>query len=265
MIAETHSYLERVWNENPFDGSAARRHSSYAGCCDGELVRLLETRPPAPFAITAHEAFREFVLGSRFSCLAGRSAVRRETYRIGAYERFDDPDVTEGLARDLFAFAGERAGFGSDFTTFVAFFRRARAFTEADFERRLWSQLQRLHDCDVNFHAWDPRVDEDPSSSSFSFSFAGQAFFVVGLHAQASRSSRRFLWTTLVFNAHEQFEHLKASGSFHRLQGAIRKRELAIDGSINPNLAPFGSASEARQYSGRHVPEGWRCPFRPRS
>ena len=65
----------------------------------------------------------------------------------------------------------------------------------------------------------------------------------------------------LVFNFHDQFETLRASGKFARMQEAIRKRDIALQGSINPVLARFGEASEARQYSGQEVSQEWQCPF----
>ena len=65
----------------------------------------------------------------------------------------------------------------------------------------------------------------------------------------------------LVFNFHEQFEQLKASGKYTVLQDAIRTRDIALQGSINPVLARFGETSEARQYSGRAVEADWQCPF----
>ena len=130
-------------------------------------------------------------------------------------------------------------------------FRERERGDELAFERRLWSQLQRLHDLDARYHPWDPRVSDDPESPKFSFSVAGDAFFVIGMHPGASRSARRFAWPTLVFNAHEQFENLRADGRFEPLQSRIRERELRLDGRINPNLADYGYHSEARQYSGR--------------
>ncbi|MNR56963.1 YqcI/YcgG family protein [compost metagenome] len=45
------------------------------------------------------------------------------------------------------------------------------------------------------------------------------------------------------------------------MQDAIRTRDIALQGSINPVLARFGEASEARQYSGRAVEADWQCPF----
>jgi hypothetical protein len=256
-------WLECAWL-NPFDSDAARGHSAYHGLADGELVRLLETAPASPFARVADASFRAFVLDDAFPCLGAKSSIRRGTYRLGTYARLDDAAVTAGLARDLYAFAAERRGFEGDFTTFIAVFRDRGHATEEGFEGALWSQLQRLHDLDATFHPWDSRVSEDPDDPRFSFSVAGNAFFIVGLHPAASRTARRFAWPTLVFNAHEQFEHLREDGRFPGLQTQIRKRELRLEGSLNPNLADYGRHSEARQYSGRAAPEGWTCPFKPR-
>ena len=41
----------------------------------------------------------------------------------------------------------------------------------------------------------------------------------------------------------------------------IRARDMAFQGSLNPVLKNFGESSEARQYSGRAVPDDWKCPF----
>jgi uncharacterized protein len=256
-------YLQCAWL-NPFDSDVARANSAYHAPHDDDLLRLLETAPAAPFARVAHASFRDFVLDDRFSCLGAKSALRRRTYRFGAYARLDDAAVTEGLARDLYAFAAERKGFESDFTTFVAVFRERAQADEEAFEHALWSQLQRLHDLDVRYHPWDPRVGSDPRDPDFSFSVAGNAFFVIGMHPHASRAARRFAWPALVFNAHEQFENLRADGRFSGLQRQIRERELRLEGSVNPNLDDFGHHTEARQYSGRPTGTRWACPFAAR-
>ena len=96
-------------------------------------------------------------------------------------------------------------------------------------------------------------MSDDPDDPLFSFSFGGRAFFVVGLHPHSSRMSRSFRWPALVFNPHSQFGRLRGEGRFERIQHAIREREIAVQGSLNPNLADFGERSEARQYSGRAV------------
>jgi FPC/CPF motif-containing protein YcgG len=253
--------LECAWL-SPFDDDAAKANSHYCAYHHGELVRLLETAGTTTFARVAHDAFRSFVLDERYPCLAARSALNRNAYRFGAYDRLDDENVTKGLMRDLYAFVAERRGIGESFATFIASFRETIPGGERDFERALWSQLGRLHALDSSLHVWDPSVSDDPSDPTFSFSLAGNAFFIVGLHPEASREARRFSWPTLVFNAHAQFETLKRAGQFATLQSKIRERDVALQGSLNANLADFGHHSEARQYAGREVEPDWKCPFR---
>ena len=105
-------------------------------------------------------------------------------------------------------------------------------------------------------------VSPDPEDPHFSLSFGGEAFFVVGLHPNASRAARRFPRPTLVFNLHDQFERLRAEGRYERMREKILERDVALTGSVNPMLARHGEASEARQYSGRAVGDDWQCPFR---
>jgi uncharacterized protein len=81
------------------------------------------------------------------------------------------------------------------------------------------------------------------------------------LHPNASRPARRFSRPALVFNLHDQFERLREEGRYDRMRERIVERDLALAGSINPMLARHGEVSEARQYSGRKVEAGWRCPF----
>ena len=134
--------------------------------------------------------------------------------------------------------------------------------SEETFERLLWQRLQSMTDKDE----WrgitaDHRVSDDPQDPHFSLSFGGQAFFVVGLHPQASRPARRFARPAMVFNLHDQFEELRSSGRYEGLRQAILDRDERLAGSINPMLSRHGESSEARQYSGREVPGGWACPF----
>jgi hypothetical protein len=246
---------------NPFGGAGVR--SAYAAWHGGRLVHPLEPgRKPSPLAARVHGEFRAHVLGRGFSCVGARAALKNNTYRFGLYDEMGAPGTTPALAYDLCEYARERPGFETDYATYVACFASPVAADEPGWERLLWSQLQALHDLDRTHHAWDPSVSSDPEDPGFSFSFAGTAFFVVGLHPASSRHARRFAWPTLVFNAHEQFERLRERGRFERVRSAVRARDYKLQGSLNPNLSDFGDRSEARQYSGRAVEEGWRCPFR---
>jgi len=209
-------------------------------------------------------AFRAFVTDSRFPCLGGASVVRRRTYRLSVYRALGSISSTAMLACDLGAFVRDTPADGATPLAFVAVFPERPPSNEAAFERRLWTQLQRLHEHDDPAAKWDAAVSADPENPRFAFSFAQRAFFVVGLHAESSRLSRCFQWPTLVFNPHAQFDRLRAEGRYARYQSLIRERDIKLQGSINPSLADFGEQSAARQYSGRATDPEWRCPFHHR-
>ena len=177
------------------------------------------------------------------------------------YDELGTEQSAAALASDLEAFGITRARWATRYATFAAGFRGPVAADEATFESLLWRQLQLLHDHDRVRHSWDPRVSSNPNDPSFSFSVAGEAYFVVGLHAASSRSARRFAWPVLCFNAHEQFEELRQVGVFERMRSKVRARDRALHGRGNPTLSDFGITSEAGQYSGRHNEPGWRCPL----
>ena len=174
----------------------------------------------------------------------------------------ENVELTTGAGTKIPLPEGEgRVRVTSEYATFVAIFERPRELDEIEFESLFWQQLRALHDFDAHRFDWGPHVSSDPMDPHFSFSFGGQALYVIGLHANSSREARRFPWPALVFNPHEQFERLRADGKWKRMQETIRSRDLALQGSINPMLSDFGERSEARQYSGRAVEENWRAPF----
>lgn len=220
----------------------------------------------APAPITRR--FLSFIADDAFPCVGSKAALACdaiETCELGRLgNRMNDAPLLDALAR--FG-AGLDAAAGDDdhvVHAFVALFDGPVDTDERRFEALLWSQLQRLHDLDTRRgSAWAADVSRDPDDPRFSLSLAGHPFFVIGLHPGASRDARRFAWPALVFNSHRQFERLRVDGRYAKMQAATRKRDVALQGSINPNLADFGDASEARQYSGRAVEPDWTCPFRP--
>lgn len=205
-------------------------------------------------------AFRAFVGDEAFPCLAGKGAVRRGDYTIGVYPSMGSAAAARLLATDLERFTSSIPADGAGLRSFAAVFTGDIPRDELAFERALWRQLQRLHDADRS-SAWDAGVSGDPADAEFSFSFAGRALFIVGLHPHSSRLSRRFGWPALMFNPHAQFDRLKAEGRYERLRDRVRERDVALQGAMNPNLSDFGAASEARQYSGRATEADWQCPF----
>jgi uncharacterized protein len=205
--------------------------------------------------------FGAFVNDAGFPCLAGKGAVHRGGHTLRVYDLLGSETAAGGLAHDLEEFVQGSPADGAGLRAFVAVFSGPTPLDEPAFEQRLWRQLQLLHALDDPDAAWDPGVSDDPADPHFSFSFAGRALFIVGMHPGSSRLSRRFRWPALVFNPRAQFERLRAEGKFERLRTLVRERDIALQGTLNPNLADFGERSEARQYSGRATEPEWQCPF----
>ncbi|WP_375285446.1 guanitoxin biosynthesis heme-dependent pre-guanitoxin N-hydroxylase GntA [Sphingomonas sp.] len=197
-----------------------------------------------------------------FPCVGAKAALAKGTLNVLACNRidsaWDDLRIHDGLVR----FAQDYKEQPALFRSFAAVFDGPADLTEEAFERALWARVQSLSDKDRwRGQDYDARVSHDPDDPHFSLSFGGEAFFVVGLHPNASRPARRFARPTLVFNLHDQFETLRAQGKYETMREKILVRDEALAGSRNPMLSRHGDASEARQYSGRVVGEEWRCPF----
>lgn len=258
----------RPWNPL-YAHPAAVEQSNYLGMARGRLASLLQPDKPCNAEEqAAHDHLKLRLLGPGFPCVAARSAINRQTYRFGLYPTLGSQESALTICHDIYEFSHELGGLGQGqvpFTSFIAMFQKPRALTEIAFERLLWQQLQYIHEIDAGYFGWDTSVSGDPDDAKFSFSIGGRAFFVIGLHPAASRLARVTDEMCMVFNPHEQFEALRANGSYDKLQQAIRQRDMAYQGSINPVLTNFGEASESRQYSGRSVPSQWQCPFHQRS
>ena len=210
--------------------------------------------------------FITFIERPAFPCVGAKAALNREGIRFVVARDFrsawDDLRILPGLLDIAKSYRADPVPFQS----LVVLFETGAPSGEEAFERQLWARLQSLSDKDQ----WlgqpaDPRVAHDPDDPHFAMSFGGEAFFVVGLHPKSSRPARRFEKAAMVFNLHDQFELLRASGLYDKLRGTILDRDLMLAGSLNPMLAAHGTKSAARQYSGRAVSDAWACPFTGRS
>src|SRR5215203_3699423 len=225
----------------------------------------LNDLPPDDSGHPVATAFKLFLQQPAFPCVAAKAGLSRDqfTFVVARDLRsgWDDLRVYPALLAFVSRYRRDRARFSS----FVVLFEGPATLSEAKFEHHLWARLQSLSDKD----AWlglpyDDRVESLPDDPHFSISFGGEAFFVVGLHPTASRKARRFETPAMVFNLHDQFEQLRADGRYDVLRQRIGERDVRYSGSTNPMLAAHGEISEARQYSGRVVEDGWVCPLRPR-
>ena len=214
---------------------------------------------------TLAEQFLSFIDDDSFPCVGAKAALARGEMFVHEFGMLNDAAHDAELLNSLELFVKTMESADEDplkVHSFVAVFKGPFITSELQFENLLWTQLYNLHTLDVSrgFSAASD-ISSNPESPHFSLSLAGHPFFVIGLHPGASRLARTFRSPVLVFNSHRQFEALRADGRYPKMQKAIRKREIALQGSINPNLADFGSNSEARQYSGRKVDANWKCPF----
>jgi uncharacterized protein len=254
---------DRAPTAHPYLGGDFEVRRSYHGMQDGRLRRIRPFLGDADAgAVQAHDEFRAIILQDSYTCVAARSAVRRGDYRFGRYAAMGSQPAAESLAADLTEFIDEFPIRADRFASFVASFDGPLPTSELGFEDLLWQQLQLLHDIDTLHFDWDPSVSDNPSERAFSFSLAGRAFFIVGMHAASSRWSRRLAWPTLVFNAHAQFDILRDTGRIGRMKDINRTRDRRLQGSHNPSLDRFEREPETIMYSGRLVETDWMCPLR---
>jgi FPC/CPF motif-containing protein YcgG len=198
-----------------------------------------------------------------FPCVGAKSALARGQLKVlvshSLASAWDDVAIHSELIDWVRTYRQNSSGLRS----LAVVFNGPVDLTEKEFERLMWTRLQSFADKDEwRGQPYDEGVSADPDDPKFSLSFGGAAFFVVGLHPNASRPARRVPRPTLVFNLHDQFERLREEGRYERMRERIIERDVALAGSVNPMLDRFGDGSGARQYSGRAVGADWRCPFR---
>ncbi|WP_340587356.1 guanitoxin biosynthesis heme-dependent pre-guanitoxin N-hydroxylase GntA [Erythrobacter alti] len=202
------------------------------------------------------------VSAADFPCVGAKSALARKNLKVISAHRLDSNWDDVKLHSELLDWSRTYRDSEGDLRSLAVVFEGPDDLTETEFEKLMWERIQSLADKDAWLgQPYDERVSADPSDPHFSLSFGGEAFFVVGLHPNASRPARRCPHPTLVFNLHDQFERLREEGRYTRMREAILERDKKLAGSINPMLAKHGESSEARQYSGRMVGGDWKCPF----
>lgn len=197
-----------------------------------------------------------------FPCLGAKSALARGMLEVlvchSLSSGWDDVNIHSMLVEWAHGWRQDPTGLRS----LAVVFEGPCDLSENAFEALMWERIQSFADKDAwRGQPYDQSVSSDPKDPHFSLSFGSEAFFVVGLHPNASRPARRFPRPTLVFNLHSQFEQLRDEGRYERMRERILERDVKLAGDINPMLARHGESSEARQYSGREVDQNWRCPF----
>ncbi|WP_109809535.1 guanitoxin biosynthesis heme-dependent pre-guanitoxin N-hydroxylase GntA [Sphingosinithalassobacter portus] len=217
----------------------------------------------APRTSALEDELRGIIETPEFPCVGAKAALARGNLRVvtarDMQSGWNDLEIHAALLDWAHAYRKDPQGFRS----LAVVFEQPLTLSEREFEQVMWRRIQSFADKDAWLgQDYDADVSANPEDPHFSLSFGGEAFFVVGLHPNASRPARRFPRPTMVFNLHEQFEQLREQGKYERMRDRILERDVALAGDTNPMLARHGEASEARQYSGRVVTDDWKCPFR---
>ncbi len=206
--------------------------------------------------------FQSFLSQPNFPCVAAKDVALKENITIMIAEHlacsFNDKAILDFIYDFVLTYRQRHQGFKSA----AVIFKGPRDINESEFDTLMWRRLQAFRDLDAQTFSYDARVSADPASSLFSYSLMEEAFFVLALHPFSSRPARRFQYPTLVFNPHEQFVQMKASGTYSKMKVIVRKRDMSYSGSVNPMLKDFGEASEAYQYSGAVYDDAWQCPLK---
>ena len=224
------------------------------------MITELSMITPKPLEI--ENRFFDYIESADFPCLGAKSAIAKGQLEVfvatDLRSNEDDKTIHDVLVKTGNEYRGDRKPFRS----VAIIFPETPTMGENSLEAALWKRLQALSDIDVaaGFPS-DPKVSSRPEADDFAISFGGEGYFVVTLHPGASRASRNFQDTILVFNLHQQFEQLRDDNIFEKLSEKIVERDTLHCGSRNPMLGEHGKSSSARQYSGRAVDDDWQCPF----
>ena len=196
-----------------------------------------------------------------YPCVAALQSYHRKDYWVKTYEDFGERYQRPELRRDLLSYLEEYKKTESQHFSFWAVFNDLKNLNEDQFEMQMWNELSSLSSAESRSQDYDPRFSDDPLNKNFCFSIGGKAFFVVGLHPESSRRSRRFPWPALVFNTFEQFDTLKTNNQYDSMTKVNRLRDKSYQGDANPMVLLYSEIWESIQFSGKKNEASWKCPF----
>ena len=190
--------------------------------------------------------------------LAAKNRIEFKNYDLVSFNSSD-------LRDDLRSFQNDAGASNKDqyYKSFVAEFSSLpdRKLGFAEFENFFWKILAELRATEIEAGEYDETVSSDPRDKNFGFSINGSSYFLIMLHPENPRMSRRSENPAIVFNLHVQFEQLREEGMFEKFVKIIRGRDLRLQGDENPMMKNFGNSPEWLQYTGRQMPEASKCPF----
>ncbi len=185
---------------------------------NGSLCALLTERE-APVLAPLHDAFTarigERLLRSDRPCRVASRSITRDEYCLGLYEHFGEGRNGKALESDLLWFADEVKRGRSPRLTMWAIFPNAEMWDDNDFDHALVRELTSVTTSSALQPSW---------ASGGTLRVGDTSFFVVGMHPQSTKDSRRFPWTALVFNVFDQVDWLEREGVYAWIREAPQSR-----------------------------------------
>ncbi len=206
-------------------------------------------------------AVEALILDLKFPCTMAKSVLAKGNLIV---ENFSYGNTTAiELRAKLERFDHDTKG-NSNLSSFIAEFSKDDLIEPnfQEFESFFWDLLSKLRTMEIDQGDYDNSVSLNPDDKDFGFSVGGSAYFLILLHPENPRQSRRSSKPAIVFNLHRQFTHLRKMGIFDKMKRIIRGRDKKLQGSENPMMKDFGNSPEWLQYTGREMQATSKCPFK---
>jgi FPC/CPF motif-containing protein YcgG len=200
-------------------------------------------------ALFMKDALLSFIMNKNFPCVMAKAVASKGMLSLNQIPEIETDATVRTVLEKFYQFIDNYRKRPERLSSFILAVDKDYSFEE--FENMFWAFLKKLNELDKEKFCHDPRVSGDVNDNNFSFSVKEEAFFILALHPDSPRLSRRFQRPAIVFNPHQQFENLRITGIFNRIKEIIRKRDFLLQGSSNPMLNDFGDKSEIYQYMGR--------------
>lgn len=209
------------------------------------------------------EILSRFIFQTDFPCIMAKSLFKKGNVQTYSIKDPLHPKTQKFVLERMYGFIEEFRRAPEKLSSFIVGLEVGK-LSFPEFEKIFWKFLSDIYLLDKELYSHDSRVSADPYEGNFSFSIKEESFFILGLHPESPRKSRRFSIPTIVFNPHEQFERLRKEGVFKKIRTLIRRKDEELQGEKNPMLSDFGGRSEVFQYLGVTYPSGTEVPLKVR-
>lgn len=158
---------------------------------------------------------QRFVLDYKHPCIVAQILAKQKNIEFDIFSKMESSLTAQKLLNNIGEFIENNDFEDGNFKSYVAVFPDEDFKSEESFENALWQLLSFVNLYDKE--PWDPSVSKNREDCNFSFSINGNAFYIVGLHAQSPITARQTRYPILVFNLHRQLKKLRKPQLYKKL------------------------------------------------